>query len=94
MSYSSFFYHGPGMKTNSKFLHLSMAAFTTFRAFPCVGRAPRSTGSEPGRMISCGSTTNWRLAANAGTKLLPNLWVSKNRGKTPKMDAENNGKPY
>ena len=74
------------------------AAFTTFRAFPCVRSPPRSTGSEPGRMISCGSTKNWRLAANAG-KLASkdaskSMGVSKNRGITPKMDAENNGKPY
>ena len=24
----------------------------------------------------------------------PNMGVSKNRGKTPKMDGENNGQPY
>jgi len=53
MSYSSSFYHGPWMKTNSKFLHLSFQQQTTFRAFPCV-RLPDAPGSEPS-VISCGS---------------------------------------
>ena len=86
------------MKTNSKFLHLSMAARNHQGPSHVCGALPDAPGSEPGRMISCGSTKNWRLAANAGKlgskDASKSIGVSKNRGKTPKMDAENNGKPY
>ena len=62
MSYSSFYY-GPWMKTNPKFFHLSMAAaFTSFRAFPCV-RLPRCSRVWAKRDQLRVTSTNWRLAA-------------------------------
>ena len=35
----------------------------------------------------------WKIVRLEGSFKL-NMGVSKNRGKTPKMDGENNGKPY
>ncbi len=46
-----------------------------------------------------GGKNDWRLEGNPLLSCSPpkHIWhmgVSKNRGKTPKMDGENNGKPY
>ena len=46
-------------------------------------------------MLSFGLLSCWRAFESKTTKIwLENMGVSKNRGFSPKMDGENNGKPY
>ena len=45
------------------------------------------------QFLVCDTSNGW-LGSNKNSPDVGNMGVSKNRGKTPKMNGENHGKPY